>query len=97
MYEYIDHFEIETKRPGEDWTHAANRYPKYEWQIWWPWYFLGLKLRQVILNEREAWTTCFETLCRGIRGLPESEEEVRLVTWLRRGKKLVHSGAMKPC
>ena len=102
MHEYIDHFEIESKLPRErgkpgGWKHVANVYPKYKWRIWRPWYFLGLVERLAISNEREAWTTCFDELTNTIVYLPKPQEEVRLVTWMRLGRKLIRAGDMKLC
>jgi len=89
--EYIDHFEIESRRPGERWEHVGNCYPEYQWRIWRPWYFLWLRRRIAILNERVAWTSLFEKLCR------EIPKDSRIVIWYREGNKVVREGRMKPC
>ena len=97
MKTYIDRFEIEAKRPNEAWKHVGTTYPKYEWKIRRPWHYLWLVRRWVIINEIVAWATCFGMTIRNIHALPESEEKVRLVIWLRQGKKLIRAGAMEPC
>jgi hypothetical protein len=50
---YIDHYEIETKRPGCDWEHVGNVYPKYKWTIHRPRYFLGFVRVPVIANDAQ--------------------------------------------
>ncbi len=97
MFDYVDHFEIQTQRPGEDWIHAGNVYPEYKWETYRPWYFLWLVKRPIITNEGAAWTTRFESIVGSIIAMPKSDEKVRLVTWLRRGNELIRTGAIEPC
>lgn len=84
MKTYIDHFEIESQRPGEAWQHVGNVYPEYEWAIRRPWYFLWLVKRPVITNEFAAFTEVLERLVAALGALPESGECTRLTIWARR-------------
>ncbi len=74
--EYINHFEIESKRPGGRWEHVGNCYPKYQWRIWRPWYLLWLRKQKIILNEMYAWTSLLQRLCRENADNPESREKL---------------------
>ena len=46
---YIDRFEIEVKI-GRIWTFIGNVYPKYQWKIVRPWYFMWLVKVPVIVD-----------------------------------------------
>jgi hypothetical protein len=50
----IDHYEIESRRPGAGWEHVGNKYPDYKWKICRPWYYLGLIRCPRIINREAA-------------------------------------------
>lgn len=84
MRTYIDHFEIESKRPGEMWVHVGNIYPKYKWNLWRPWYLLWLVQRPVITNSIDAFIEVMKRVTDMVEALPESKERMHLVVWTRR-------------
>ena len=87
MRTYINHFEIESKRPGEGWQHVGNIYPKYEWELRRPWYFFRLVWRPVITNSIDAFMEVMKRVTdtlEALEALPESKERTRLVVWTRR-------------
>lgn len=50
----IDHYEIESRRPGAGWEHVGNVYPDYNWTVGRPWYLLWLVRRPRVTNPRDA-------------------------------------------
>lgn len=84
MRTYIDHFEIESKRPGEGWQHIGNIYPEYEWDLRRLWYLLWLVRRPVITNSIDAFIEVMKRVTDMMETLPESKERTRLVVWTRR-------------
>lgn len=84
MRTYIDHFEIESKRPSEAWKHIGNIYPEYEWEFRRPWYLFWLVRRPVITNSIDAFMEVMKRVTDTLVALPESKERMRLVVWTRR-------------
>lgn len=81
MRTYIDHFEIESKRPGEAWRHVGNIYPDYKWEFRRLW----LARRLVIIGYSiDAFIEAMERVTDMLERLPKSNERTRLVIWSRR-------------
>lgn len=81
----IDHYEIQSHRPGGEWEHVGNKYPDYKWEVRRPWYFLGL-IRCPRITNREA--ALKQAACDLVGLLAESwtdkdGECVRIILWCR--------------
>jgi hypothetical protein len=82
MRGYINHYKIESKRPGEDWEHVIDVYPKYQWVIRRLWYYLWLVKRPRIVNERAAGIEAVMRLAKFLDP-PQTDEQIRILTWVR--------------
>lgn len=81
---YLNHFEIESKRPGEEWKHVGNIYPDYKWKIHRPWYFLWLVRQPCIINIGSAGIEAVKRLSKVVHGdMPKTKERIRIVVWDR--------------
>lgn len=84
---YLNHFEIESKRPGEDWEHVGNIYPDYKWKIHRPWYFLWLVRRPRIINIGSAGIEAINRTMQVSKTVydytPETRERIRVIIWNR--------------
>jgi len=84
----IDHYEIQSRRPGLGWDHVGNIYPAYKWVIRRPWYYLWLIRCPRIVNTREALIQTASTLAEMIVKQMQQDdiinhEEIRIILWCR--------------
>jgi hypothetical protein len=88
---YIDHYEIEYRRQGDDWEHVGDVYPMYQWRIVRPWHFLWLVRRPRIVNN--ALATALRARCQATDAAlaligGDARDHYRVWRWDRRGSRL---------
>jgi len=88
---YIDHYEIEYKRHGDDWEHIGNVYPGYQWQAVRPWFLPFLFARPTIVNNVTA--AALRARCQATDAAlaligGDARDHCRIWRWERRGRRL---------